>query len=52
MKNIIKSGGAFIGLALLFTSCMKQKYELGPLADKTSLSFTIEPSSGNPNNIV
>lgn len=52
MKNIIQSGGAFIGLALLCTSCMKQKYELGSLASKASLSYTIAPSSTNPNNIV
>jgi hypothetical protein len=52
MKNIIKSAGAMMGCALLFSACMKQKYELGPLASKSSLSFTIAPSSTNPNNIV
>jgi len=41
-----------MGCALLFSACMKQKYELGPLAAKSSLSFTIAPSSANPNDIV
>lgn len=52
MKNIIKKTFAFIGSALVFSACTKQKYELGPLADKSQLSFTIAPSSTNPNNIV
>jgi hypothetical protein len=52
MKNIIKNACAMMGCALLFSGCMKQKYELGPLASKSSLSFTITPSSTNPNNIV
>src|SRR5579872_1111848 len=52
MKNYIKSACAILGCALLFSACMKQNYSLGPLADKSSLSFSIAPSSGNPNNIV
>jgi len=52
MKNIINKTFAFIGFALLFSACTKQKYELGPLANKSALSFTIAPSSTNPNNIV
>jgi len=41
-----------LGCALLFSACMKQKYELGPLAAKSTLSFSITPSSANPNDIV
>ncbi|GGA81836.1 hypothetical protein [Puia dinghuensis] len=52
MKNIINSVCVFIGSALLFSACTKQKYELGALASKSALFFTIAPSSANPNNIV
>ena len=52
MKNINKSVCAFIGFALVFSACTKQKYELGALAAKSSLSFTIKPSTANPNDIV
>jgi hypothetical protein len=52
MKKIIYNVGAIIGCALLFSSCMKKNYDLGPLASKSSLSFTIAPSSANPNDIV
>ena len=52
MKNIIKKVGAFIGCVLLFSACTKQKYELGALADKSTLTYTIKPSSANPNNII
>jgi len=52
MKNINKKTVAFIGFALLLSACSKQKYELGALADKSTLSYTITPSSANPNNIV
>jgi hypothetical protein len=52
MKNIFKTAGALIMSALLFAACTKQKYALGALADKSTLSFTIAPSSTNPNNIV
>lgn len=43
---------AFSGSALLFSSCRPKKYELGILADKSALQYTIAPSSANPNNIV
>jgi len=52
MKNINKKTVAFIGFVLLLCACTKQKYELGALADKTKLSYSIKPSSANPNNIV
>ena len=52
MKNIIYSVCAAMGCVVLLASCTKQKYTLGPLADKSKLSFTIAPSSANPNNIV
>jgi hypothetical protein len=52
MENITKKAFAFIGCALLCSACMKTKYEMGPLADKSSLKFTIAPSSANPNDIV
>ena len=43
---------AFSASALLFASCRLKKYELGILPDKSTLQYTIAPSSGNPNNIV
>ncbi len=43
---------ALSGSVLLFSSCRPKKYELGILADKSDLQFTIAPSSANPNNIV
>lgn len=43
---------ALSGSALLFSSCRPKKYELGILADKSALNYTIAPSSTNPNNIV
>ena len=52
MKNISKTTFAFIGCALLLSACSKQQFKLGALADKSALSFTIAPSSTNPNNIV
>jgi hypothetical protein len=52
MKNKFKVLFAFLGLALLFSACRPNEYELGPLADKSDLSYTIAPSSANPNDIV
>jgi len=52
MKNIIKSAGAFVSCALLLSACTKKNYELGALAPKSALSFTIKPSTANPNDIV
>lgn len=43
---------AFSGSTLVFSSCRPKKYELGMLADKSALKYTIAPSSTNPNNIV
>ena len=43
---------AFSGSVLLFSSCTPNKYELGILANKSTLKYTIAPSSANPNNIV
>jgi len=51
-KNMLKKAGAFVGAVLLLSACTKQKYTMGPLADKSSLNFTIKPSSTNPNNII
>lgn len=44
---LIAFGGFIMGL----TSCTK-KYELGALMDKSTLKYTITPSSANPNDIV
>jgi hypothetical protein len=41
-----------LGSALLYSSCTPDKFELGALANKAELKFTIVPSSTNPNNIV
>jgi hypothetical protein len=52
MKNNYKILIAILGTALLFSSCRPDKFDLGPLANKTDLKFTIAPSSTNPNDIV
>jgi hypothetical protein len=52
MKNKFKILFAFLGLALLFSACRPNEYELGTLANKSDLSYTIAPSSSNPNDIV
>ena len=52
MKNKLKILVVFLVSVLLFSACRPDKYELGPLASKTDLKYTIAPSSTNPNNIV
>src|ERR1035437_10000275 len=52
MKNYLKISYIFLGLVLLFSACKPDAYDLGPLASKTSLKYTIAPSSTNPNDIV
>ena len=52
MKNKFKIVYAFLGLVALFSACKPNSYELGALADKSTLSYTIAPSPANPNNIV
>jgi hypothetical protein len=52
MKNKLKNSYIFLGLVLLFSACKPDAYDLGPLASKKSLSYTIAPSSANPNDIV
>jgi hypothetical protein len=52
MENNLKILVAFFGSALLFFSCTPDKYELGILVNKSALSYTIAPSSANPNDIV
>ncbi len=50
MKIIILT--AFLGSVLALSSCRPKNYELGILADKSTLKFTIVPSPANPNNII
>jgi hypothetical protein len=52
MKNNLKIVLAIFGIALLCDSCKPDKYELGQLANKADLKFTIKPSTTNPNDIV
>lgn len=52
MKNKFKILYLFLGIALLFTACKPDEYELGALLDKSALKFTIAPSGSNPNDIV
>jgi hypothetical protein len=52
MNNNYKLLMAIIGTALLCSSCRPDKYELGPMANKADLKFTIAPSTKNPNDIV
>lgn len=52
MKNKFKFFTAILGTALLYSSCRPDKFELGALANKADLKFTIAPSSANPNDIV
>jgi len=52
MKNNFKIVWAFLGSALLYASCRPEIFELGALANKNDLQYTIAPSSTNPNDIV
>lgn len=52
MKNNFKLLVAMLGAALLYSSCRPDKFELGALANKADLKFTIAPSTANPNDIV
>lgn len=52
MKNNLIIIIAILGSTLLYSSCTPDKYELGKLASKTDLKFTIVPSPANPNDIV
>lgn len=52
MKNNFKLIIAILGAALLYSSCTPDKFELGALANKADLKFTIAPSTANPNDIV
>jgi len=51
MKKI-KILHSIFGLAMLFTACTPDTYELGRLLDKSELKFTITPLSSNPNELV
>ncbi len=50
MKNLILI--AFLGSMVAFSSCTPNKYDLGALVNKTTLKYSIVPSSANPNNII
>lgn len=52
MKNKFKILTALLGLALLFTACTPQEYELGALMDKSALKFSVTPDANEPNVII
>jgi len=52
MKNRFKISYAFLGLTVLFSACKPSEYQLGPIASKSALLYTIAPSAANPNDIV
>jgi hypothetical protein len=52
MKNKFKILYPLLGLILLFSACTPDTYELGALANKSTLKFTVTPSATNPNDIV
>jgi hypothetical protein len=52
MKKLVHSIILVCGLTTLFPGCRPEKIELGPALNKSALSFTVTPSSNNPNNIV
>jgi hypothetical protein len=52
MKNNLNIVLAILGSALLYASCKPEVFELGSLANKGDLKYTIAPSSTNPNDIV
>jgi hypothetical protein len=52
MKNNFNIVLAIVGSALLYSSCRPEIFELGGLANKNDLKFTVAPSSTNPNDIV
>jgi hypothetical protein len=52
MKNIFNIVLAIAASALLYSSCKPEVFELGTLANKADLKFTIAASAANPNDIV
>ncbi len=52
MKIKFKLLYAFIGLAMLFSACTPQEFELGSVLDKSELKFSIVPDATDPNMIV
>jgi hypothetical protein len=52
MKNNLIIALAIAASALLYSSCKPEVFELGALANKADLKFTIAASSANPNDIV
>lgn len=52
MKNKFKILASFLGVVLLFSTCKPDVYNMGVLASKSSLNYTVAPSSTNPNDIV
>ena len=52
MKNKIKILLPFFGLALLLIACTPEEYEMGPLLNKSDLSFTVSIDQINPNKVI
>lgn len=52
MKNNFKILVAFLMSGLFFLACRPEVYTLGTLSDKSTLKYTIAPSSANPNDII
>jgi hypothetical protein len=52
MKNRFKILYPLLGVLLLLSACSPDTYELGALANKSALKFTVTPSSTNPNDII
>lgn len=52
MKNKFKILYVFLGLALFFSACTPQDYELGALVDKSALKFSITQDATDPNMVI
>lgn len=52
MKNKFKILSIFLGLALLFTACTPQEYQLGTLMDKSNLKFSITQDASDSNMVI
>lgn len=52
MKNKFKILYVFLGLALLFTACTPEDYQMGALMDKSALKFSVTTDPSNPNKFI
>ncbi|WP_243347700.1 hypothetical protein [Parabacteroides sp. FAFU027] len=52
MKNIFRILYSLLGVILLFSACTPDTYDLGALANKSDLKFTVTKDATNPNKFI